>query len=219
MPVRRTKMGSAAPGWEPRIGGFSQRVFEVTLVLIDPLALMGTETFESTLAVCPCGNGSIVEIKVSYDNGWSPCDRSTEIRCPKCVKEWRVFGKFLEEIHLPDPAFQWIRDRYDIQQEVARIGRLIVDDRFPENVDFKEEHQILTKARICDLGPIVYKRRRIAGSLPSKLCGEFHRNTSWLKSNCRNSAWEADLDRLIHEEASRPPSKPKRTIRIDSLSR
>jgi hypothetical protein len=165
----------------------------------------------------PCGTGKITDVCISFDNPWSACENFKEMKCPKCEAEWRIFGNFLEEIIPPDPNAKRIRDPYTIQLEVAKIGRQIVDSHFLGKFDPKAEYAVLKTAGICSLGPIGYKRKRTSGASPSRLCGDFHRNTHWLKTHCTDPELTKTLEILVDEEAPRPVPPLRKTIRIDSL--
>lgn len=154
---------------------------------------MGTwERDEEFYCPCPCGNGSVVEVTETPDNGWSRTNKWLSLECRACSDIWTLNGQRL--VHKAQRALYWAA-----HQEAEKLGTTVraeldaVVDAFVSAAGFlsyKSEWQHLNP--ICNEGPIKYKRGREAGKKASSLCHSMA-NVDWILNTMEHSNAVEDL--------------------------
>ena len=195
------------------------KVFAFIGVRVVVVTTMGSpQTTESSYRLCPCGRGHIEQIETEFPNNtFRSSEYSYGIRCAECVQRWNVANSWLEEIVPGDPN---AADRAKVERDIEDCCALILD--IANLSSPKLEHSLLKSKGLCDLGPIVYKRRRSKGEKISALCKRpFAYRASSVATFCSNKDLAARLSAYIAKKNAIPSfhgTTPKR-IRIEDLPR
>ncbi|MEY2520539.1 MAG: hypothetical protein QOF24_2298 [Verrucomicrobiota bacterium] len=172
---------------------------------------MASDKWTERVSACPCGKGRIVADIDSPDNPWSRPSRELRIECDDCEKQWVLSGESElvdRKTHEASSAV-WHR-LYEIEKELEPLASRALDEMFEKSPapTFKAERQMLTEARLCFAGPIVYPRERKAGASVSELC-EPLKNLPWIISRTTNPTLLAKLEPLAGEKANLEASRER----------
>ena len=150
---------------------------------------MSWEQDTTKLESCPCGRGHVLEIEHYPDNSWSRPWAELQLDCDICRREWVIRSDRLYRIaddRVCDSARKATAAAEGLYIQAARaaIDYIIANSAVSRP---RDEHTILTGARLCHDGPIVYKRHRDAGASPGDRCQPLG-NLDWIAERLSDSS-------------------------------
>lgn len=151
---------------------------------------------------CPCGQGKIRDHVVSPDNAWSRPSHSYELACDACCREWVLIDENLHNRVAYEAYLHSLKRAYEISKELDVLSRQAIElilaaVRLPS---FKEEYKYLEEARVCNEGPIRYKRAREKGISSSEMCNP-NQNIQWIAGKVPDIDVSQKLNALTQEYA------------------
>lgn len=125
---------------------------------------MGEERFYNDIAECPCGDGKIVSVFHSPENGWSRPYETTEINCLECDKAWDLDFSGKELIDRASRAESRNADSAAKEANIALVtylNSILPKVTLPAFKTQAKEHEFLANAGLYHgkVGEYRYERR------------------------------------------------------------
>jgi hypothetical protein len=172
------------------------------------------ETTSTSAGPCPCGRGSFTRHTESPNHSFGSCSFSFDLDCRHCETDYIVEHHFVYRRDTREALDKALAALRDSEKKLTLAIEAAIDLIVSQSaVSIREEHRMLTNAKVCFEGPRRYKRAREEGFPPSELCNcSPYTNLDWVTSrlptgevlvSLKQAMTAHDKNQKLHTKASR----------------
>lgn len=162
-----------------------------------------SETVESDVSNCPCGNGKVVRSVTTQDNPWSGADVALFIRCAKCSSEWGLSHNTLTLKSSAIPYQQAVVKGSALYKEIEAFAAKIFRRDFEQKILKTKKAQLayFVENSLTTMDYRRYLKHLSEGRQPWAAC-RWSSNIDWVLARCTSEERSVLNDLLGHYNAA-----------------